>query len=247
MTLLITLSSGSFVFFFLPVLTYFVLEIVHRLLFSQSEILPGKIERLLVYYGFVVSSVMVITGLFSAKSLMEIFSAVLFSPILLYFITKVIPKRNRAINLPTPRAVVTEKAETKEITKLKKEGVDIDRRAFLKLIGTAGLSLFLFSMFTKRAEAAFFGSVPGPGTVSIKDSSGIKIDPAERHPTDGYRITEIDDTGAYTYAGYLNKTGAWFILRDDGASYRYIKGSSGFTSNWTNRVSLTYDYYDNVF
>jgi len=161
--LLITLSSGSFVFLFLPVLTYFLMESSRRIFFPQSQILSGKIEKLLIYYGFIISGLMVAMGFISSRSLTEILTASLFSPILIYFIGMVIPKRKRAINLPALKAVVIEKEEPKEVTRLKKEGVDIDRRAFLKLIGTAGMSLFLFSMFTKKAEAAFFGSVPGPG------------------------------------------------------------------------------------
>ena len=118
---------------------------------------------------------------------------------------------------------------------------------FLKLIGSAGLSLFMFTLFTKRAEAAFFGSVPGPGTVSIKDSAGNKIDPSEKQPTDGYKITELDDS-VPAYYGFINKDGAWFIQKEDSnGSYRYTKGPSGFTTSWTNRASLTYDYFDNVF
>lgn len=246
-SLLITISSGSFVFLFLPVLTYFALESARQILFAQSKILPGKLEKLLIYYSFVVSSVMVITGFVVSGSLIEILSALLFSPILIYFVIQVLPKRSRAINLPTARAVVIEKEEPSELTKLKKEGVDVDRRAFLKLIGTAGLSLFLFSMFTKKAEAAFFGSVPGPGTVSIKDSTGVKIDPAERQPTDGYKITDIDDSTP-SYYGFVNKSGAWFIQKEGtSGDYRYTKGSSDYTTNWTGRAALSYDYFDNVF
>ena len=55
------------------------------------------------------------------------------------------------------------------------------------------MTVFLFSIFTKRAQAAFFGSVPGPGIVGLKDSSGVRIDPAKHHPTDGYKINRIDD------------------------------------------------------
>ena len=245
--LLITLSSGTFVLLFLPVLTYFLLEVSHRLFFPKSGILPGKIEKLLIYYGFVVGTLMVVMGFASARSPLQILTAVLFSPLLMYFAVMVVPKKKTAIKLPALKEVVIEKEEPKEVTKLKREGVDIDRRAFLKLIGTAGLSLFLFSMFTKKAEAAFFGSVPGPGTVSIKDSTGVKIDPAEKHPTDGYKITDLDDSSP-AYYGFLNKSGAWFIQKE-GASgdYRYVKGASSYTTNWTNRASLTYDYYDNVF
>lgn len=232
------------------------METVHRLLYSKSTILPGKIEKLLVYYGFIVSSLVVITGFASVRSPVELVSAILFSPILIYFFTRILPKRGKAINVPLNASAVPilnkgDEKEYKEVIKLKKEGVDIDKRMFLKLIGSAGLSIFIFSLFTKKAEAAFFGSVPGPGTVSIKDSAGTKIDPAEKHPTDGYKITEIDDAGSDTYTGYIKKGGAWYIVKEIGSgtdsSYRYTKGSSDFTTNWTNRTSLTYGYYDSVF
>lgn len=247
MAMVITLSSGRFVFLFLPVLTYFLMEISARIFFSQTHILSGKVEKLLSYYGFILSGLIVITGFVAAKSLPQFFTAFLFSPLLIYFIGKILPKRNKAIKLPTKREVVIEKEDSKEVTKLKKEGVDIDRRAFLKLIGTAGLSLFLFSMFTKKAEAAFFGSVPGPGTVSVKNIAGDKIDPSEKQPTDGYKITDLDDSSP-AYYGFVNKDGGWFIQKEGtSGDYRYAKGSSGYSSNWTGRAALSYDYFDNVF
>lgn len=205
-------------------------------------------NKFLLYYNFIVVAFIVVAGFLTATNYTQLLVAIAFFPLMAYFMAKIYPRRNRAIQPPEEsKVVILEKDLSPENEKLKKAGVDVDRRAFLKLIGTAGLSLFIFSLFTKRAEAAFFGSVPGPGTVSLKDSSGNKIDPAEKHPTDGYKIAELDDGLTYTYAGYINKSGNWFILRDDGSSYRYVKGTSSFTTNWTNRASLTYDYYDNVF
>lgn len=235
----ITISSGTFVFWFLPVITYFLMEASRRIFFAKDQVLPGKIDRFLTYYGFIVSTLMVITGLASAHSTTEFLTAGLFSPILIYFAIRIFPKRTRAINIPeVSRAIVLERSSVP----------DFDRRAFLKLIGTAGLSLFMFALFTKKAEAAFFGSVPGPGTVSLKDASGNKIDPAEKHPTDGYNITDLDDSSP-AYYGFVNKTGAWFIMKEDATTgaYRYTKGTSGYSTNWTSRASLSYDYFDNVF
>jgi len=226
-TLLITVSSGKFVFLFLPILAYFLLSVTKLVIES----------KLLTYYGFVVSTLMVATSFLSAKSPIDFAAASLFSPLLIYFILKVIPKRNRAIVLAREDAPLP----------VQHGKVDIDRRMFLKAIASAGISVFLFAIFTKKAEAAFFGSVPGPGTVSLKDSAGNKIDPAEKHPTDGYKLTEFDDSGTYTYAGYLKKDSSWFILRDNGTSYRYAEGATGFASNWTNKGDLTYYYYDEVF
>jgi hypothetical protein len=125
---------------------------------------------------------------------------------------------------------------------------DLNRRLFLKLIGGAGVSAFLFSIFTDKAHASFFGSMPVPGAMTVKDSSGQAIDPAEKQPTDGYEISEIDDATSPAYYGFVHKTGAWYISQEGSTgSYRYVKGGSDFPTAWTNRAALTYDYFDNVF
>jgi hypothetical protein len=217
-------------------------------------------KRLLIYYNFIVVSIIVLVGFISVGSLVQLGVAVLFFPLFVYFALRVIPKRSRPIPLiPAPATagsaghfISDTRKFSDDVVKLKKEGVDIDRRAFLKLIGAAGLSVFLFSIFTKKAEAAFFGSVPGPGTVSIKNIAGEKIDPAEKQPTDGYRISEIDDfeTSA-AYYGFTDKDGAWFIMKEDTdtGAFRYVKGTSGFAAAWALRddPSTEYDYFDEVF
>lgn len=212
-------------------------------------------KKILIYYNFIIVSLIVVVGFLFATNYIELLVAALFYPLFIYFAIRVIPRKSHAARIAKEQQVVIQPAvneDGKKLTqkeaKLQKEGVDIDRRAFLKLIGTAGLSLFLFSIFTKRAEAAFFGSVPGPGTVSLKDSSGNKIDPAEKQPTDGYKITDIDDSSP-SYYGFVNKDGGWFIQKEDDTTgaYRYTKGSSGYSANWSNRSSLTYDYFSNVF
>ncbi len=96
-------------------------------------------------------------------------------------------------------------------------------------------------------DGAFLGSVPGPGTVAIKDSSDAKIDPAIKSPTDSYGVTEIDDSTP-AYYGFVNKEGAWYITREDSTgSYRYYKGTNNFSANWSGRASLTYNYFDAIF
>lgn len=123
------------------------------------------------------------------------------------------------------------------------------KRAFLKLLGGAGLGLLVHLMINPRqASAAFFGSVPGPGTVSLKDSNNQKIDPAIKSPTDAYGISEVDDSSTPAYYGFVNKDGAWYITQEDSTgSYRYAKGDSDFSTNWSNRASMSYNYFDNVF
>lgn len=124
---------------------------------------------------------------------------------------------------------------------------DSDKRAFLKLIGATGLSLFLFSIFNKKGLGLFSKSLPGPGS-SLSVTDGDKIDSLLRQPTDGYRIAEIDDN-VITYYGFTNKDGAWFIMKEDTntGSFRYSHGVTNFPGNWSNREDLEYDYFSNVF
>jgi hypothetical protein len=114
------------------------------------------------------------------------------------------------------------------------------------MLGAAGISYFLFSIFSKRSGPLLFGK--GSETSILKDGDGNKIDPAERQPTDGYRISEIDDN--YTsYYGFTDKDGAWYIMKEDpdDGSFRYIKGKTSFDNNWASRENLNYDYFHNVF
>lgn len=138
--------------------------------------------------------------------------------------------------------IIDENNDSPEIT-------DQKRRQFLKIVGGGGVSLFLMLfVFKGNAQAAFFGSGGGPGVVALKDKNGNKIDPAEKNPTDGYTISEIDDSGVPSYYGFIHKSGSWYIAREEAnGSYRYANGGSNFTSGWSGRVGLTYDYFDNVF
>ncbi len=202
-------------------------------------------KKILTYYSFIIVTLIAVAGFLNAATVSQLIAAILFFPLTLFFWLRVFPKKQSALSLP--KEILALKPITSEEIKHKKE-FDMDRRTFIKLIGSAGLSLFFFSVFTKKAEAAFFGSVPGPGTVAIKDTAGTQIDPAQNHPTDGYKIAQLDDSTP-AYYGFLNKTGAWFIMKEDSTTgdYRYAKGASGFSTNWTDRASLTYDYFDSVF
>jgi len=223
-------------------------------------------KKLLIYYSFIIVVVVVIGGYISAQTINQLAMATVFYPLLLYFTLKVRPKRNKAIILPveakkhTPsvkkktkksNAEKIEKAEVVKLDEGDRGDYDKERRAFLKLIGSAGISVFIFSIFgVKKANAAFFGSTPGPGTVALKNIAGDKIDPAEKLPTDGYGIAEIDDS-VPAYYGFTDKDGAWFIMKEDeDGAYRYIRGASDFinvTTGWPNRASLSYNYFESVF
>jgi hypothetical protein len=224
------------------------------------------IEMVLLLYSFTVITSIGAWVLQRASSGWEIFLATLFAPVSLHLAARIlkiigqvfIPSRE-TVEVPAHTGTTLsqissdpKKVPEEAIATLQEESgpsrIDVDRRLFLKLIGSAGFSVFMMSIFTSKAHASFFGSLPGSSAIQIKDSSGTKIDPAQEHATDGYEVTEIDDASAPAYYGFVNATGAWYITREasDG-SYRYAKGSSSFSTNWTGRAALTYDYYYNVF
>lgn len=216
-------------------------------------------KKILTYYNFVIVSLIVLAGFFDAQTPTQLLNALPLVPLVIYFGIFVLPRQRRAIIIPKkakPAPVLPKPVKTTEIKSPEvegeiveegKEGVDSNRRIFLKLIGSAGLSVFFFALFTKKAEAAFFGSVPGPGTLKIKDTAGNPIDPSEKQPTDGYNITKIDDSSSPVYYGFVNKEGAWFIMQEEEGTYLYFKGSSGFSDSWEIKGSLEYDTFDEIF
>lgn len=209
-------------------------------------------RKTLTYSGFIIASLVVVAAFVTATSYVQLAAAIVLYPLLVYFAFKIFPHKTWkapviAIRLPVKSATNVE-TETVKPEKEAVEIADIDKRAFLKLIGAAGISLFLYSIFIKRAGGPIFGSTPGSGTVSLKNADDHKIDPAEKQPTDGYRITELDDS-IIAYYGFTNRDGGWFIMKEDTdkGSFRYTKGDFNFSGGWNNREHLRYDYYNNVF
>jgi hypothetical protein len=87
----------------------------------------------------------------------------------------------------------------------------------------------------------------------IRNTEGETINPATSEKQDeiilaisGYKISDLED-GTTSYFGYLNADGGWYILKLTTTAARYVKGDSAYTTAWTGRASLTYDYYNNVF
>jgi hypothetical protein len=68
---------------------------------------------------------------------------------------------------------------------------------------------------------------------------------------DNYKITDKDDDATPLYYGYTDKNGGWYIMKwvvSAGAdTFRYIKGDSDYTTAWTGRAGLTYDYFYTIF
>ena len=69
--------------------------------------------------------------------------------------------------------------------------------------------------------------------------------------TSGYTLVEEDTVASTEYYGYLKEEGYWIIKQIDKTvanivTTKYIKGDDSFSTNWTNRASLTYNYIDNI-
>lgn len=213
-------------------------------------------HKIITYGSFVIASLVVIVAFMTATTYIQLVVAAAFYPLLAYFAYKVLPDNWRyASKKPVTNRVQppVESAEKVEIEKTKKERTvidDIDKRAFLKLIGGTGFSIFLFSLINKKVGSLFPGGnvTASETTALIKDPSGNIIHPAQKKPLDDYNISDIENS-ATTYYGFVSKDGSWYIMRVDTntGTFRYTKEKSNFRANWANRANLKYDYFDNVF
>jgi|CXWL01.1.fsa_nt_gi hypothetical protein len=195
---------------------------------------------LLSLYNMVAIGIVVALGLLRAHSPLEIFQPLSFTPVVLFF------GLNTAIGLSSLKKTSSAAKEDRLIAtrpkRVPKQKVDIvsdnSKREFLKLLGATGISFFLFSLFNRRPQTPFFTNPLGPTPTA----------PADTEPTDGYKISEIDDS-AIAFYGFTNKDGGWYIMREDSetGSIRYSKGETNFTNSWTNREGLSYDYFNNTF
>ena len=195
-------------------------------------------RKILTYLSFVIASLDVIFLFVTARTYPQLVVAIILYPLLVYYAFKVFPRKSSQVAYKeqvAPQPVI-------------ENVVDDDKRAFLKLLGVSGISLILYSIFIKRPQVPFFGNTSETDSVSLQDAAGHKIDPAEKGPTDGYRITEYDDS-IIAYYGFTHKDGSWFIMQEDTdtGSFRYVRGNSNFTNGWAGREHFKYDYFIDVF
>lgn len=245
----------------LPVLFYFSGTILNSFLHLDRRRLRHVmfISALVYAYSAVMTLLLFLSSLSLIRSLPELIFSLAFLPLPGHFFLnayvayrkwKLRFQKLRAGKIkPEPVVATLEEENDNTDIKVLSEVEDVKRRQFIKLLGGGSLGMIIMLFLSpQKAGAAFFGSVPGPGTVALKDSTGTVIDPKEKSPTDGYTISQLDDSGSTNYYGFVNKIGEWYISRESNdGSYRYTKGTSSFSTNWTNRASLTYDYFDNIF
>jgi len=87
-------------------------------------------------------------------------------------------------------------------------------------------------------------------TASPSGGASTGTTPTNQDKLAKYRAADIDSDASPNYYGFVDLSGNWFILRESisaGAdAYRYAAGTSNYTTNWTGRTSLSYDYLYNV-
>ena len=202
-------------------------------------------KKLLIIASFVIATAVVVATFMTAKTYTQLAIASAIYPAIAYLGFRIFSdissktRPNKQIARIQPKPTTESKPQKQGTTVL-----DIDKRAFLKLIGGAGLSFFLFSLFARKAEDVFL-----PKSAQVQPDLGSGgVSANQGQPADGYRISEIDDSDL-TFYGFINKEGAWFIMREDPTSgtFRYAKGDNDFPGAWSKRKALQYDYYHNLF
>lgn len=203
-----------------------------------------------IFYIIIITAYLLVAPLFvTATTYTQLAVATLFYALLVFFSIRYSPRKKLKVRPQIPEVAIepvpvsVDKLET-ETTEI----IDTNKRDFLKMIVAAGFSFFFFSILSKKAEALLFGKAIGSGAVVLADPTGNKIYPVEKQPTDGYQISDIDESD-YIYCGYINKNGGWYIMRQDSetGTFRYVKGESNFSHNWGNRERLKYNYFHQVF
>ena len=98
----------------------------------------------------------------------------------------------------------------------------------------------------ERAEHLGYADGAGVKRVSVYNN-GTQVNAATEETQAAelamYKITEINGD----YFGFTKADGGWYIMWNNSGSWRYLKGDSGFTTAWTNRVGAGYDYFYNIF
>jgi len=201
-------------------------------------------KKALLIVVIAIATILIAVSFVTSTTYTQLAISSLLYPPLAYFAFKSFPSKGKKRD--TQRLVVKVKSEGKP-RKAPVEIVDIDKRAFLKVIGAAGFSFFIFSLFTRRVEDLILNRNYGAGNSSFGNPSSNR-DTSPIEPTEGYRVTEIS-TEDFNYYGFVNTKGNWYIMKEDPTegSFRYTKADLNFSKNWERREKLKYDYYHIVF
>src|SRR3989344_8947593 len=132
-------------------------------------------QKTITYTSFIVASLVVILLFVTAKNYTQLGFAVVLYPALAYMALNIVPRRKRkhpeiTIQLPSTQTL-TEVANSSETKTTRVDVADIDKRAFLKLIGVAGFSIFLSSLLGRKANGLLSGKITGSDTMILEDAA----------------------------------------------------------------------------
>ena len=57
-----------------------------------------------------------------------------------------------------------------------------------------------------------------------------------------YSLSDTD-AGPPAYYGFVKTDGKWRIVKEDSGVWSHVEGVNNYSTNWTNRASLTYTAY----
>lgn len=101
----------------------------------------------------------------------------------------------------TKKLIAHEVVHTADVEELILNVQDNDKRAFLKVLGVAGLGLAATTLFSKKADAYVVGSTPTSSVVGVKNDANTRINPATEDTLSTLlKPTDLDFDGS----GYLN-------------------------------------------
>lgn len=123
-------------------------------------------------------------------------------------------------------------------------------------IDTFGVSGVMYELdITLSQRTKFSGGTVGYKITSILHNIGDKpVTKDNPLPVESrydlllrYALSGADDDKMIY--GYIDKDGGWYIQKynSNDKTYKYIRGASGFSSNWNNRSNLTYSFFNEVF
>lgn len=76
------------------------------------------------------------------------------------------------------------------------------------------------------------------------DRHGAKV----HDPTSQFAVSDIDEAGVTKYYGYVAHDGYWYIMAVTATTVRYCTtGYAAYSDAWTNRATLTYGLFSEVF
>jgi len=89
----------------------------------------------------------------------------------------------------------------------------------------------------------------GTNLLAINTDGSLNINNSNISPLDKYAISRDDSTTTTEYYGFVDITGAWYIMKIDTTTgiYLYAKGTTNFMVEWGNRATtVVYDEFNNL-